>query len=53
MIEEQEDVLLLHHRDRTRPTPQPAMPEGVEDGIVKGMYLLEEDKRDSRAATSS
>ncbi|MFC2973484.1 pyruvate dehydrogenase (acetyl-transferring), homodimeric type [Azotobacter bryophylli] len=26
---------------------QPAMPEGVEEGIVKGMYLLEEDKREA------
>ena len=26
---------------------QPAMPEGVEDGIIRGMYLLEEDKRDA------
>ena len=25
----------------------PAMPEGVEEGIIKGMYLLEEDKRDA------
>jgi pyruvate dehydrogenase E1 component len=26
---------------------QPAMPAGVEDGIIKGMYLLEEDKREA------
>ncbi|KGK85383.1 pyruvate dehydrogenase (acetyl-transferring), homodimeric type [Pseudomonas stutzeri] len=26
---------------------QPAMPEGVEEGIIKGMYLLEEDKMDA------
>ena len=26
---------------------QPAMPAGVEQGIIKGMYLLEEDKRDA------
>ncbi len=26
---------------------QPAMPEGVEAGIIKGMYLLEEDHRDA------
>jgi pyruvate dehydrogenase E1 component len=26
---------------------QPAMPAGVEDGIVKGMYLLEEDKKEA------
>ena len=26
---------------------QPAMPEGVEDGIIKGMYLLEEDKKEA------
>ena len=25
---------------------QPAMPQGVEDGIIKGMYLLEEAKGD-------
>jgi pyruvate dehydrogenase E1 component len=26
---------------------QPAMPAGVEQGIIKGMYLLEEDKREA------
>jgi pyruvate dehydrogenase E1 component len=26
---------------------QPAMPEGVESGIIQGMYLLEEDKKDA------
>jgi pyruvate dehydrogenase E1 component len=26
---------------------QPAMPEGVEEGIIKGMYLLEEDKKEA------
>ncbi|MFT0211285.1 pyruvate dehydrogenase (acetyl-transferring), homodimeric type [Pseudomonas sp. F1_0610] len=26
----------------------PAMPAGVEDGIIRGMYLLDEDKRESK-----
>ncbi|MGE4406250.1 pyruvate dehydrogenase (acetyl-transferring), homodimeric type [Pseudomonas sp.] len=27
--------------------PQPALPRGVESGIIKGMYLLEEDKKEA------
>ena len=46
MTEEQQNVfyyLTVMNESYT----QPAMPEGVEDGIIKGMYLLEEDKKEA------
>jgi pyruvate dehydrogenase E1 component len=46
MLEEQEDVF-YYLTVMNETYVQPPMPEGVEEGIVRGMYLLEEDKRDA------
>ncbi|WP_152389841.1 pyruvate dehydrogenase (acetyl-transferring), homodimeric type [Azotobacter salinestris] len=46
MTEEQQNVF-FYLTAMNEAYAQPAMPEGVEEGIVKGMYLLEEDKRDA------
>lgn len=46
MTEEQQNVF-FYLTAMNEAYAQPAMPEGVEDGIIKGMYLLEEDKRDA------
>ncbi|AJE20186.1 Pyruvate dehydrogenase E1 component [Azotobacter chroococcum NCIMB 8003] len=46
MTEEQQNVF-YYITAMNEAYTQPAMPEGVEEGIVKGMYLLEEDKRDA------
>jgi pyruvate dehydrogenase E1 component len=46
MTEEQQDVF-YYITVMNESYAQPAIPAGVEEGIVKGMYLLEEDKRDS------
>ena len=35
------DVLLLHHHAERKLTHMPAMPEGAEEGIRKGIYKLE------------
>ena len=46
MTEEQQNVfyyLTVMNESYT----QPAIPEGVQDGIIKGMYLLEEDKKEA------
>ena len=39
--------LLLHHADE-RELPAPGMPAGAEEGIVKGMYLLQEGAQRQR-----
>ena len=44
MLEEQ-DSIFYYVTVMNEAYAQPAMPEGVEDGIIRGMYLLEEDKR--------
>ncbi|WP_090731274.1 pyruvate dehydrogenase (acetyl-transferring), homodimeric type [Azotobacter beijerinckii] len=46
MTEEQQNVF-YYITAMNEAYTQPAMPAGVEEGIVKGMYLLEEDKRDA------
>jgi len=46
MTEEQQNIF-YYITAMNEAYTQPAMPEGVEEGIVKGMYLLEEDKRDA------
>ncbi|MBC2654769.1 pyruvate dehydrogenase (acetyl-transferring), homodimeric type [Pseudomonas sp. MSSRFD41] len=46
MTEEQQDVF-YYITVMNESYQQPAMPEGVEEGIIKGMYLLEEDTRDA------
>ena len=46
MTEEQENVF-YYLTVMNEAYTQPAMPASVEDGIIKGMYLLEEDKRDA------
>ncbi|MFD2838395.1 pyruvate dehydrogenase (acetyl-transferring), homodimeric type [Azotobacter vinelandii] len=46
MTEEQQNVF-YYITAMNEAYTQPAMPEGAEAGIVKGMYLLEEDKRDA------
>src|SRR5690606_35367295 len=33
---------------RKQPPPHPPMPEGVEEGILKGMYLLKEGRKGQR-----
>ena len=45
MLEDQEDVF-YYLTVMNETYVQPALPEGAEEGIVRGMYLLEEDKRD-------
>jgi pyruvate dehydrogenase E1 component len=44
MLEEQ-DSIFYYVTVMNEAYAQPAMPEGVEDGIIRGMYLLEEDTR--------
>ena len=46
MAEEQQDIF-YYITVMNESYQQPAMPEGVEDGIIKGMYLLEEDKKEA------
>ena len=46
MIEEQHNVF-YYITVMNEAYQQPAMPAGVEAGIVKGMYLLEEDKKEA------
>ena len=46
MTEEQENIF-YYLTVMNEAYQQPAMPEGVEDGIIKGMYLLEEDKKEA------
>ena len=46
MTEEQQNVF-FYLTAMNEAYTQPAMPAGVEDGIIKGMYLLEEDNRDA------
>ncbi|WP_204307015.1 hypothetical protein, partial [Klebsiella aerogenes] len=49
MIEEQQDIF-YYITVMNENYVQPAMPKGAEEGIIKGMYLLEEDKKDSSRA---
>ncbi|HDQ4486985.1 TPA: pyruvate dehydrogenase (acetyl-transferring), homodimeric type [Pseudomonas aeruginosa] len=46
MIEEQQDIF-YYITVMNENYVQPAMPKGVEEGIIKGMYLLEEDKKEA------
>lgn len=46
MTEEQQNVF-FYLTAMNEAYVQPAMPIGAEDGIIKGMYLLEEDQRDA------
>ncbi|MGY2436398.1 transketolase-like TK C-terminal-containing protein, partial [Escherichia coli] len=46
MTEEQQDIF-YYITVMNESYQQPAMPQGVEDGIIKGMYLLEEDKKEA------
>ncbi len=46
MIEEQQSIY-YYITVMNESYQQPAMPAGVEAGIVKGMYLLEEDKKEA------
>ncbi|SFP57265.1 pyruvate dehydrogenase (acetyl-transferring), homodimeric type [Pseudomonas borbori] len=46
MIEEQQSIY-YYITVMNESYQQPAMPAGVEDGIIKGMYLLEEDKKEA------
>ncbi|PZR44302.1 MAG: pyruvate dehydrogenase (acetyl-transferring), homodimeric type, partial [Ectopseudomonas oleovorans] len=46
MIEEQQDIF-YYITVMNESYQQPAMPQGVEDGIIKGMYLLEEDNKEA------
>lgn len=46
MIEEQQDVF-YYITVMNESYQHPKMPAGAESGIVRGMYLLEEDRRDS------
>ncbi|WP_116866286.1 pyruvate dehydrogenase (acetyl-transferring), homodimeric type [Pseudomonas syringae] len=46
MFEEQQDVF-YYLTVMNESYAQPAMPAGVEEGIVKGMYLLEEDTKEA------
>ncbi|WP_447594426.1 pyruvate dehydrogenase (acetyl-transferring), homodimeric type [Aquipseudomonas campi] len=46
MTEEQQNVF-YYITVMNESYQQPALPEGVEDGIIKGMYLLEEDKKEA------
>ena len=46
MTEEQQDVF-YYITVMNESYQQPAMPAGVEEGIVKGMYLLEEDTKEA------
>ncbi len=46
MIEEQQNVF-YYITVMNESYQQPALPAGTEDGIIKGMYLLEEDKKEA------
>ena len=46
MMEEQQDIF-YYITVMNENYVQPAMPKGVEEGIIKGMYLLEEDKKEA------
>ncbi|WP_409320546.1 transketolase-like TK C-terminal-containing protein, partial [Pseudomonas putida] len=46
MTEEQQDIF-YYITVMNESYQQPAMPAGVEEGIIKGMYLLEEDTREA------
>ncbi|WP_236171236.1 pyruvate dehydrogenase (acetyl-transferring), homodimeric type [Pseudomonas pseudonitroreducens] len=46
MIEEQQDIF-YYITVMNENYVQPAMPKGAEEGIIKGMYLLDEDKKDA------
>ncbi|MCP8465088.1 pyruvate dehydrogenase (acetyl-transferring), homodimeric type [Pseudomonas sp. ZM23] len=46
MIEEQQDIF-YYITVMNENYVQPAMPKGVEEGIIKGMYLLDEDKKEA------
>ena len=46
MIEEQQSIY-YYITVMNESYQQPAMPQGVEDGIIKGMYLLEEDLKEA------
>jgi pyruvate dehydrogenase E1 component len=46
MTEEQQDIF-YYITVMNESYQQPAMPAGVEEGIIKGMYLLEEDNREA------
>ncbi len=46
MVEEQQDIY-YYITVMNEAYAQPAMPAGVEEGIIRGMYLLEEDRRDA------
>lgn len=46
MTEEQQNVF-YYLTVMNESYAQPAIPEGVQDGIIKGMYLLEEDKKEA------
>ena len=49
MYVEQRGRLFLHH-DAERELPHPAMPEGAEEGILKGMYKLKTVEGDGGSA---
>ena len=44
MMEEQQDVF-YYITVMNENYPHPSLPKGTEEGIIKGMYLLDEDKR--------
>ncbi|MCP8466979.1 pyruvate dehydrogenase (acetyl-transferring), homodimeric type [Pseudomonas sp. ZM23] len=46
MMQEQQDVF-YYITVMNENYPHPPLPKGVEDGIIKGMYLLDEDRRDT------
>ncbi|MCY1328505.1 Pyruvate dehydrogenase E1 component [compost metagenome] len=46
MIEEQKDVF-YYLTVMNEAYPQPALPQGVEEGIIKGMYLLRENGKEA------
>ena len=41
MMGEQENDVLLHHLHERKLHVHPPMPSGVEEGILRGMYLLQ------------
>ncbi|MFG5864624.1 pyruvate dehydrogenase (acetyl-transferring), homodimeric type, partial [Pseudomonas sp. CR1201] len=46
MIEEQQNIF-YYITVMNEAYTQPALPAGAEEGIIKGMYLLEEDKKEA------
>ncbi|WP_084309767.1 pyruvate dehydrogenase (acetyl-transferring), homodimeric type [Pseudomonas jinjuensis] len=46
MIEERQNVF-YYVTVMNEAYPQPAMPQGVEEGIIRGMYLLKEDRKEA------